>query len=400
MKAAPEFIPLEIAEREQPTPPDDGYSPPGEPLAAAGPRFKLEPYFAIKWTSSGEWLIQGLFPVQGLAVLYGASGSRKSFIAADLGKRIARGGDWAGRRVKQGATVYIAAEGAAGFRKRVEAYRQRFDVRDELPFFLIADAPDLGNDAGDRDALIASIEAQGIQEPLRLIIVDTLSQALRGAEENGRGMMALISNANALAAHFKCLVMVIHHSGKDDERGARGHSSLTGAADAVWHVRKGDVDLLSTIAVEKCKDDAGGLTFSAQLSRFVIERDEVSGDEVSSLVVEDVQQIDAPTKNASARQQTCAPSLRLFMDCIRQAVDEHGRDIKPFHDGPTLRAAPESAAREIFYRRAPESRDVDDEPKRRAERQRKAFGRARGAALNSKTICAANVSGECWLWVP
>jgi len=398
VNAAADFIPLEVAERELPTQPDGDYIPPGEPAASVGPRFKLEPYSSIDWTGAGEWLLQGLLPLQGLAVVYGASGSRKSFIAADLALKIARGLTWAGRQLKQGAAVYIAAEGAAGFRKRVAAFRRRFEVEGEQPFFLIADAPNLGGEAGDREALVASIDAASIEQPLRLIVIDTLAQSLHGAEENGRGMMALISNANALAARFGCLVLIIHHSGKDDERGARGHSSLTGAADALWHVKKAEAGLVSTIAIEKNKDDAGGQTFAAELSRFVLHHDEATGEEVSSLVIEEVSERGVAI--VAKPEPRFAPSLRLFMDCLKEATGDRGRDIKPFSDGPMLRAAPESAAREIFYRRAPESREGEDDPKKRAERQRKAFTRARSSALQTRAICATTFEGEGWLWVP
>jgi hypothetical protein len=397
-----DFIPLAEAVAEARAAgdiPDDGYSPPGEPVTpCAAPRFKLEPFAEIEWTGAGEWLLQGLLPLQGLAVVYGASGSHKSFIAADLALRIVRGLEWAGRAVKQGAAVYVAAEGSAGFRKRIEAFRRKKGMRGAQPFYLVSAAPNLGGESNDLEALIASIEATALAAPLRLIVVDTLAQTLHGAEENGRGMMALISNANALASRFDCLVLVVHHSGKNDDNGARGHSSLPGAADAIWLVKKGEAGLSSTITIEKNKDDAGGLTFSAALSRVVIDVDEETGEEVSSLVVEDVTETE--TAGKTVRQSRIAPSLRLFIACIAEAIGNHGREIKPFADGPTVCAATENAAREIFYRRAPESRESEDDPKRRADRQRKAFQRGRSAALANQSMCATTINGECWLWLP
>jgi RecA-family ATPase len=53
-----------------------------------------------------------------VAAIYGASGSVKTFILLDLLLHIALGWPWAGRRVVQAPTIYIAAEGAAGLHKR------------------------------------------------------------------------------------------------------------------------------------------------------------------------------------------------------------------------------------------------------------------------------------------
>lgn len=50
---------------------------------------------------SGEWFIKGVVPKAGLIVLYGASGTGKSFVAFDLMGSVARGIDWQGYRVKK-----------------------------------------------------------------------------------------------------------------------------------------------------------------------------------------------------------------------------------------------------------------------------------------------------------
>src|SRR5262245_4530702 len=72
-----------------------------------------------------NWLVDQLLPAEGLSVLFGRWKSFKSFVLLDLAMAIARGEPWAGRKVRQGATVYVAAEGAAGMRKRIAAYQAR-----------------------------------------------------------------------------------------------------------------------------------------------------------------------------------------------------------------------------------------------------------------------------------
>ena len=60
---------------------------------------------------------------------------------------------------KPGAVVFLAAEGAAGFRKRIVAHRQYHGITQPIPFYMIANAPDLGHTPGDVDRLIEAIGA-------------------------------------------------------------------------------------------------------------------------------------------------------------------------------------------------------------------------------------------------
>ncbi len=62
-----------------------------------------------------RWLVRGVLPMEGLAALYGASGSGKSFLMLDIGAAIAGdAGDWHGRRVTHAPVTYVCLEGEAG----------------------------------------------------------------------------------------------------------------------------------------------------------------------------------------------------------------------------------------------------------------------------------------------
>ena len=110
-------------DRGTPPPPigEDDYgdfrAPPiGEKGGAA--KFKLVRFEDIKFVAALEWLVKKLFPRQGVAPIFGPSQTFKSFIFVDLALHVALGWKWAGRKVEQGPAVYIAAENAAGTRKR------------------------------------------------------------------------------------------------------------------------------------------------------------------------------------------------------------------------------------------------------------------------------------------
>ena len=70
-----------------------------------------------------RWLVEDIFPEQGLLCVYGSSGVGKSFLCLDLAAAVAEGVDWFGHPTQQGDVVYVALEGQAGLRLRVKAWR-------------------------------------------------------------------------------------------------------------------------------------------------------------------------------------------------------------------------------------------------------------------------------------
>ncbi len=78
-------------------------------------------------------------------------------------------------------------------------------------------------------------------------------------------------------------VVVVHHSGKDESRGARGWSGWKGAVDAEIEItRNGD---MRTISVTKMKDGTDGMQFGFKLKTIPLGVDE-DGDLITSCVVE------------------------------------------------------------------------------------------------------------------
>jgi hypothetical protein len=183
--------------------------------------------------TAAPYLIQGLLDQGAMSVLYGDSNSGKTFIALDLSHCIATGREWRGKRVKQGLVVYVAAEGGRSIQKRLTALRARYGAQD-VALVLVPCPVDLLHAKGDTAGLvqlIAQVEADYGQRA-SLIVVDTLSRALAGGNENAPDDMgALVANLDRIRAATQAHILVVHHSGKDAARGARGHSLLRAAID-------------------------------------------------------------------------------------------------------------------------------------------------------------------------
>lgn len=359
-------------------------------------QFELIPFERITFDGAEEWLVKGLLPRQGVAAFFGAKSSFKSFAAQDVAFHVAAGWNWAGRRAEQGAVVYIAAEGSAGLRKRKTGFELYHGERlpERVPFYMIPVAPNLGTAKGDLDALMAAIVGAGVSP--RAITIDTVSQTLGSAEENGAGMIQLIANAQTLSERFRCLVLLIHHAGLTETDRLRGHSSLGCALDALMYFERKEGALSATMTVQKLKDENdSGLAFDIDLVRVVTGKD-ADGEEISTLVVETVRKAETATAKPAKpvpRQQ------RLLMTVVDEAIDEAGFDFKPFATGPIVRAAHDSIVRERYYARIAEPKDDEDERKA-YNRKHHAWTRQVKAALDAKALMAALMDGERAIWKP
>jgi RecA-family ATPase len=76
----------------------------------------------------------------------------------------------------------------------------------------------------------AAVKEAGLD--VGVIVIDTLAQSAPDSDENSSADMGtIISNAQLLQRETNGLVVLIHHTGKDASRGARGHSSLYAALE-------------------------------------------------------------------------------------------------------------------------------------------------------------------------
>ncbi len=242
-----------------------------------------------------DWIVRGVLPRAELAVIYGDSGSGKTFLALDLCAAITRGVEWRSRRTQKGRVVYVCAEGAGGFKARLRAYARGHEVvLAELPA-VIADAPNL-LEPKDAAAIAKAVIDWG---PVDVIVVDTLSATTPGGNENsGEDMGLVLSHCKFLHRKTGALVVLIHHSGKDATRGARGWSGLRAAADAeIEVVRNADY---RAATVTKMKDGGDGESYPFKLRVVELGLD-VEGEPESSCVVEHVDEV--PREAVTGRQK-------------------------------------------------------------------------------------------------
>lgn len=228
----------------------------------------------------GTWFIKGLLPKAETGILFGASGSGKTFIALDLALHVATGRAWRGLRTAPARVLVIAAEGSGGLAKRVEAYCRFHDIDPAtVPVGVICAAPNFLNNDSVAEVVKAIAAAGGAD----LIIVDTFAQVTPGANENGAEDMGLaLANVRAIIAATKAMVLLVHHAGKDASKGARGWSGLRAAVDVELEVVRHD-NGERELRVSKQKDGEDGLAWGFRLETIMLGLD-ADGDSITSCV--------------------------------------------------------------------------------------------------------------------
>lgn len=232
----------------------------------------------------GRWLIHGLLPSQGVATIYGHSGTGKTFVAQDLAAHIVSGAAWNGEHVESGLVVYVVAEGQAGFRNRLVAMRQAGKFAALDPFVFIPTPIDMLDPDGDCVRLVETIKVAASAEGATpvMVVIDTLSKTFGGGKENSDDMAIYLANCQRVASAFDCLTLIIHHRPKDSEsRDLRGHSSLRAGVDAAILVEGDEARRMTVI---KQKDGEEGGTWGFELEPVTLGTDS-RGDEVTSCVV-------------------------------------------------------------------------------------------------------------------
>jgi len=307
----------------------------------------------IKAQTDNPYLVKHWLSPASASVAFGPSNVGKSFWALDLSLHIAANRDWHGRHVNGGAVVFAALEGGQGFDSRIEAVKRRNpELVKVADFYLLTEPLNLA----DMEDVNALIEAVVSLNPV-LIVIDTLARAMQGDENSTADMGKLVRGVDLIRKHVDAHVMLIHHSGKDTSKGARGSSALKAAVDTEIELKRTG-DTITAQAIKQ-RDMQTGSLFAYTLRDVEIGIDQ-DGEQITSAVVEETEPpnhkpkisgqaeiayqalTDAIADHGQKRSSDKFPGNRLCVsvDQWREMCQRHG-----LSDG-----ASDSAARNAFNR--------------------------------------------------
>lgn len=262
-----------------------------------------------------EFLIDRHIPLDGLVFLYGPPGENKTFIVTDMSLHVAYGlPDWHGDPIRirgAGGVLYIAGEGSSGFKTRVAAWKKgRLLPEGATPNLNFLFAPVNFMRHEDIARLIETVAA-AYPEGLSLIVVDTVSRAIPGADENLQKDMTLFVNAcEALRHRTGATVIGVHHTSKEGKM--RGSSVFQGQGDSIIRVEKSKKGPLTFLTMDKQKESPDGWRDAYRME--TVELGERDGKPVTSLVP---RRIEAGSEATAGRLD--AETAKAMQDAITAA---------------------------------------------------------------------------------
>ncbi len=292
-----------------------------------------------------DYVVKGIIPAYSLCSIYGASGSYKSFLASAWGCHIATGKAWAGKQVVQGSVLYVVGEGGIGVPRRIKAW-EIVNGQTVENMYLINTPVFPASPAEVHELVIAAqqVEAE-TDQPVRLIILDTLARCFGGADENdSKDMGAFVRGCDELKAKTGASILVVHHSGKDESKGARGSSAFRASLDAEYRInREGKKGGALVITCTKMKD-AEEPEIKAYDMRVVELFTDKDGEDITSLALidrprdpveaEEIEHVSNKSDNHTALWQCIRSRTALKEPCsialIRDDLKAIGVNVKNF----------------------------------------------------------------------
>ena len=297
----------------QEDPPDVSMGLP-EALLAPTSRYKLLADDDLLKLPPMEWQIKDVLPSRGIGVVFGPSGSGKSFLVLDMLQSLAFGSDWFGHTVKKCSVTYVALEGEAGVAGRIKAYHAwhgstSLNIRYVVQSFKLTDAHDLND-------LAEAIQAAGTTD---VVVLDTLSRATPGLDENDSKSMGLVVNcAKMLQEMLGGLVLLVHHTGKDASKGMRGHSLLYAALDSAIEVKRSGDHREWIVAKSKDGEDGASHPFKLEVVHLGTDND---GDAITSCVIVANQSAQAIAKKRPTLGSNQTIALKALEEQLLKSAD-------------------------------------------------------------------------------
>ena len=315
-----------------------------------------------------RWLIKKWIQAGGLAMVYGDSGTGKTFVVLDWVLRMAAGVEtWAGLRVRPGGVIYLAGEGHYGLKARIAGWKQYHKV-EHLNAWVSGGACDLNTPEGLAKTIseIRALEAENVA----VIVVDTLHRFLIGDENKATDTKTMLDACSKLSQTFDCTVILVHHTGVNQEaKGrARGSSAWRGALDnQILVSTSGD-----NIKLEQVKQKDCELADPIYLERIPVHLPgwfDEDGAAVSTIVLE-------PDEHGEKKEMTkLSKTQHLGLQAYREAAEKYGLlDERGEFAGVNI-----EDWRTVFYERH-ESKNHST--------KKKAFQRARDELIqNGELVC-------------
>ncbi len=294
---------------------------------------------AVRGLELPKHLVRHFLYTGSVAVVLGDSQVGKSWVMQSVACCAAAGLDWPSMLPSSKGrlgVLYIAAEDGGSVKFRLEHWEAAHGRNlDSAPVHILPETINLLDEVVVEE-ICEFVKANSI----RMVVVDTVSAIMGGEEETNENFARLVRHCRritaAMAAHGGGSVVLVHHFGKDKEKGGRGGSSLFNDTDIVWELT-GDIHNI-VMTNKKWKVDEKRKTIHLRLDtldgtpRLVVNRQdststEAPPDEYAVLTLE----VERACRDLAALNQGYGPNARAIMGSIRERGGQWRTQIMSDH---------------------------------------------------------------------
>lgn len=205
------------------------------------PKYRIN---QLGWSLAGwkprSWIIESWLPASpSIAMLFGPSGTGKTYIIHSLFFALATGTDWFGLKTKKSVVLYLCGEGQETVMSRMMCLIQQngYAGREfDIPYYVQGNTFDFNNEEQLAE-FESSLENYFHEYKPNVIAIDTLNLFMSGDENDTESATLYMQALKRFTAEYDCSVILVHHTGASTESRARGSTVFKGAIDVEWRLK-------------------------------------------------------------------------------------------------------------------------------------------------------------------
>lgn len=209
---------------------------------------------AYKERPPTQYILNGVFKIPSLNIIYSAPGDLKTMLMLDLCGCVVAGVDWLppapwqptaqSIKIIQSPVLWLDFDnGDEEMLSRIDAIGKTLHLPEDAPFYYYI-MPQPWLNAGNIGH-VAQVAARALKFGAKLIVIDNLGSVSGGIDENSSQMIQVMSNLRQLSQLSGAAVIIIHHQRKGNGiKGGRagdalrGHSGIEAALNLALHVER------------------------------------------------------------------------------------------------------------------------------------------------------------------
>lgn len=299
--------------------------PPEADRSSDRPRFRLTLVAELlQQPPPLSWLVRDYLLPEANIIVVGEPAAGKSLLLLDWACCIAKGIDWQGHPVQQGAVIYLAGEGHFGLRRRLKAWSIHYGIDlSDCPFAISEQGARLAEADGTSllDVMLAIDDFAVLHGAPVLIVVDTLHRNMGAADENSAKDLAVyLQNLDQLRMRYRCAIATVHHTGHNDKQRGRGSSAIRGGVDIEYLVTA-QGEGISQLSCAKMKDAPKPAPTAFELVPITLPWPDDQGREETSVTIQPTK-----VKPAGKTGRDMPESIRYGIESLHRAIRNHGQE--------------------------------------------------------------------------